>query len=1011
MPPVKTKGQLHASSPAFWRSMDDLADSPEFRKFVENEFPSRADEMSAAPSRRNFLKVMGASMALAGMTGCRWPEEEIRPFSHRPDGYAPGVPQRYATTMDLHGAATGLLVTSYDGRPIKIEGNPDHWQSLGSSNSWHQAAILEMYDPDRSQNVVRQGSGAKSWDEFGTFARSHFAALAASDGRDLRILAEPSSSPSLQAMRARLLEAFPAAKWYEYSAVSRDSIRDGSKMALGAAHRTHLSLDKAQTIVSFDDDFLLHHPAAVRYARDFAAGRDPHGQFSRLWIVESCFSLTGSVADRRIAKAASKIPAYATCLAAKLFLDEGVALPAGAEGLRPVLERAKQLPTYGEIDAGLTYELAHHRGHSIVTAGPRQPAEVHALVHVINEALGNVGQTVTYTLDPDADRPSHREGMLELADDAGTGAADTLIILGGNPLYDAPGDVDFSAILDRVGTSIHLSLYQNETSAACTWHLPRAHFLETWGDGRDYRGTASVNQPLIQPLFDGKSDIELLAAVTGESSAKGYDIVRRTFFDSAGAGAGEEGWAQALHDGLRTGTEWPSVRGSLAGASWATSLATLLSEESSGVELVFVEDSKVLDGRYANNGWLQELPDTLTKLTWDNAALIAPETAADLGVGQEQMIRLTAGDKSVELPVFVLPGQARGTIGVALGYGRTAAGQVGNGKGFDVYPLRNGKGWTEVQATPGSGTYPLSTTQDHFAIDQLGLDQRRARAGTLAREAELAHFREDPEHALHAHGHPLTQLFGEHEYNGNKWAMAIDLNSCIGCNACVVACQAENNIPVVGKDEVSDGREMHWLRIDRYFVGDPAAPAVAHQPVACQHCENAPCEQVCPVAATVHDSDGLNVMVYNRCVGTRYCANNCPYKVRRFNYFNNNKDIDPLKQMAYNPEVTLRFRGVMEKCTFCVQRISAVKIEAKNARREIRDGEVMPACAQVCPTRAISFGDLNDENSEVVRLHHDERAYSLLEETNVRPRTRYLARLRNRGEHVDGGHAGGEHEG
>jgi MoCo/4Fe-4S cofactor protein with predicted Tat translocation signal len=1006
MPPVKTKGHPYASSPSFWRSMGELADSPDFRKFVENEFPSARDEASEGPSRRGFLKVMGASMALAGMTGCRWPEEEIRPFSHRPDGFTPGVPERYATTMDLHGAATGLLVTSYDGRPIKIEGNPDHWQSLGATNSWHQASILELYDPERSQHVVHQGTGAKSWEEFGTFAQAHFRALAATGGRGLSILAEPSSSPTREAMRARLLDAFPQARWYEYSPVSRDNIREGSKLAQGTAHRTHLSLDRALTIVSLDDDFLLHHPAAVRYARDFAAGRDPHGDFSRLWIVESGFSLTGSVADRRIAIAPSKIPAFAACLAAKLFLEEGVALPAGAESLRPTLERARQLPAYAEVDAKLTYDLAHHRGRSVVTAGPRQPAEVHALVHVINEALGNVGQTVNYTLEPDADRPSHRDGMFELAADAQNGQADTLIILGGNPLYDAPGDVDFAGVLDRVGTSVHLSLYENETSGACTWHLPRAHFLETWGDGRDYRGTVSVNQPLIQPLFDGRSDIELLAAITGEHSIKGYDIVRRTFFESAGSAAGEEGWAQTLHDGLRPGTEWSQTRASLGAGAWAASLATLADETSGAVELICVEDSKVLDGRYANSGWLQELPDTLTKLTWDNAALIAPETAAELGVGQEQMIRLAAGDKSVELPVFLLPGHAVGAISVALGYGRTAAGEVGNGKGVDVYPLRNGAGWTEVQATKGSGSYPLSTTQDHFAIDQLGSGERKKRAATLVREAELSDFRHDPEHALHHHSHELTQQFAEHEYNDNKWGMAIDLNSCIGCNACVVACQAENNIPVVGKAEVADGREMHWLRIDRYFVGEQDDPAVAFQPVACQHCENAPCEQVCPVAATVHDGDGLNVMVYNRCVGTRYCANNCPYKVRRFNYFNNNKDIDPLKQMAYNPEVTLRFRGVMEKCSFCVQRISAVKIEAKNARREIRDGEVTPACAQVCPTRAITFGDLNDESSEVAHRHHDERAYSMLEETNVRPRTRYLARLRNRGEH-----AGGEHEG
>jgi molybdopterin-containing oxidoreductase family iron-sulfur binding subunit len=992
--------------------VDELADSPEFRQFVENEFPSMDDEMSAPPSRRNFLKIMGASLALAGTTGCRWPEEEIRPFSHRPDGYVPGVPARYATTMDLHGAATGLLVTSYDGRPIKIEGNPDHWQSLGATNAWHQASILELYDPDRSQRPVQKVTGAKSWEEFEAFARAHFAALRDDRGRSLRILADPSSSPSRDAMRARLMSVFPEAKWYEYSPISRDSIRAGSKQALGSVHRTHLSFDKALTIVSLDDDFLLHHPAAVRYARDFVAGRDPHGGFSRLWIVESQFSMTGSVADRRIAVRPSQIPAFALCLAAKIFLEERVPLPAGSESLRPALERARQLPLYAEMDSGLAHELAHvdHRGRSIVTAGPRQPAEVHALVHLINEALGNVGQTVTYTVDVDSDRPSHRDGMIELAEDARNGRADTLIILGGNPLYDAPGDVDFARILETVGTSVHLSLYRNETSGSCTWHLPRAHYLETWGDTRDYRGTYSVNQPLIQPLFDGKSDVELLATISGQPKASGYEIVRGTFFGSLAPGTGEDDWARVLHGGLRAGTEAPQARPPVRSDGWSSELWAIADSAAQSapdtLELVFVEDSKVLDGRYANNGWLQELPDTLTKLTWDNAALMSPATAAGLGVGQGQMIRLATSQASVEIPVFLVPGHATGSISVALGYGRTAAGEVGNTKGFDVYPLRNGSAWTTVQVTQGSGTYPLSTTQDHFAIDQLGADQRTARAATLVREAELEHFRADPEHALHHHGHELTQLFGEVDYDGYKWGMAIDLNACIGCNACVVACQAENNIPVVGKAEVATGREMHWLRIDRYFVGDPQDPPVAHQPVACQHRENAPCEQVCPVAATVHDQDGLNVMVYNRCVGTRYCSNNCPYKVRRFNYFNNNKNIDPLKQMVYNPEVTLRFRGVMEKCTFCVQRISAVKIEAKNARREVRDGEVVPACAQVCPTRAISFGDLNDENSEVSHRQHDERAYSMLEETNVRPRTRYLARLRNRGGHDGSGHEG-----
>jgi molybdopterin-containing oxidoreductase family iron-sulfur binding subunit len=972
---------------AYWRSLDELADTPAFRRFVENEFPALSEKMLSPTSRRSFLKVMGASMALAGMTGCRWPEEEILPHTQRPDGYTPGTPMQYATAIDLGGCATGLLVTSYDGRPVKIEGNALHPQSRGAVSPKLQASLLELYDPDRSYYT--------DWTAFESFAREQFDGLKRNMGQGLRVLSEASSSPSLAGMRARLLNAFPQARWYEYEATSRDNERAGTALAFGTPHRPQLELEAAEIIVSLDEDFLLQHPTAIGNARDWVAGRDPEtGRNSKLVVYESAFSVTGAAADQRIALPAAGIAEVALRLAAELFLEHRVELPTEAAALRPVLEKARGA---GTIDVGIAGELAHHRRHCLVLAGPRQPAEVHALVAVINQALGNVGQTVSYTADPEPARPHHVEAIAELTAELTAGEVDTLLILGGNPVFDAPADLDFGTALAKVGTSIRLGAYQDESSQACTWHLPRAHYLETWGDARGYRGTLSVAQPLIEPLFEGRSAIELLALVLGEESTKGYDIVRRTF----SALHPEQDWRRALHDGLVEGSDWPAARPALRSTGWAGDLAQRVDASAKdGYELVFLEDPAIHDGRFANNGWLQELPDPLTKVAWDNAALVAPSTARELGLEQNDVVAMRVGERRVELPVFVAPGQAAASIAVHMGYGRRSAGRVGTGAGADVFPLRttDSMGWTRVGVESTGGRYELATTQDHWAIDQRGADERERRSHVLVREVELAEYRADPAAALH-HGHEFhpLQLWQEHEFPGHRWGMAIDLNACIGCNGCVVACQSENNIPVVGKEELGYGRDMHWLRIDRYYSGDPDSPGVAHQPVTCHHCENAPCEQVCPVAATVHDSEGLNVMVYNRCIGTRYCANNCPYKVRRFNYFNNHKNEHAVEMMIHNPEVTVRSRGVMEKCTFCVQRINAAKIQAKNERRTLQDGELTTACAQACPTRAITFGDLNDPQSRVRRLHEHPRGYAMIEEINIRPRTRYLARVRNSG--------------
>jgi MoCo/4Fe-4S cofactor protein with predicted Tat translocation signal len=1011
MPPVTHRN----TGQAYWRSLEELADTPEFRAFVEAEFPSVAPEMLSGPTRRQFLKLMGASAALAGLAGCRWPQEKIAPYAHGPEGRVLGRPVQYATALDIGGAAQGLLVSSYDGRPIKIEGNPLHPINRGSSDAWAQASLLELYDPDRSR-TPRERAGtaapARTWGEFAAFAQTHFGALRAKGGAGLSVLSEASSSPSFAEIRARFLTAFPQARWYEYEPLSRDNVWLGLQMVFGQRCRPHLHLDQADVIVALDDDFLMQHPAAIKHARDFAAGRqvdakgrrlDTGGPMNRLYVLESNLSVTGAMADHRHAVRSGEIAILALRLVAELSERSGVPRTeiAGDTGVAPAL-RAEVVR--------LADELWAHRGHGVVTAGPHQPAEVHAAVAVANALLQAPGKTVHYTSEPEAERPNHREAIATLAAEIAAGRVGTLLVLGGNPVINVPADLEFGKRLATVGTSLHLSGYRNETSLGCTWHLPRAHDLESWGDAQAYDGTLSVTQPLIEPLYAGKTPIELLALLLEDEPTRGYDIVRRTMQESHNGEDFEAWWRGVLHDGLVKNRAWPAVAVQPSDArAWVQSLRA----QAPALEVVFQPDYRLYDGRYANNGWLQELPDPLTKVTWDNPALLAPATAEALGLKTGDVAKLTLNSRSLDIAVFVTPGHAPDSITLRLGSGRTAAGRVGNGVGFDTYALRTTQAMhiaTGATLERTGRTYLLAVTQDHHAIhSEVGDRETAKRLGALVREASLDHYCEHPDFAKHVvEPRPLLQLWQEHQYDeGHRWAMAIDLNICTGCSACVVACQAENNIPVVGKDEVDRGREMHWIRVDRYFKGEPAAPEVVHQPLTCHHCENAPCEQVCPVAATVHSHEGLNDMVYNRCIGTRYCSNNCPYKVRRFNWFNNHKDLTDVEKMAYNPSVTVRSRGVMEKCTYCVQRINVVKIAAKNDRRPVRDGEITPACAQACPTQAIVFGDLNDANSRVARAQADSRAYALLEELNVRPRTQYLAKLRNPGGESSASEAGG----
>ncbi|MDX1967899.1 MAG: TAT-variant-translocated molybdopterin oxidoreductase [Planctomycetaceae bacterium] len=985
-----------AAARAYWRSLDQLQQTPEFTEFLHREFPVAASEFPQGFSRRRWLQLMGASFALTGAAGCRWQSDTLASLPVRPANRVPGVPQTFATSWELGGYARPIVVTSYDGRPIKVEGNREHPDSLGATDALSQAMILHLYDPDRSTAILQQTEQPaveRSWDEFAAELEPVLAAVKASGGAGLRVLTETSSSPTRSRLQTRIASEFPQAKWVEHNAIPVRNAIAGAELAFGRALRPHLDLTAADIIVTFDDDFFGHHPAGVRLAREWADGRVPEaGPMKRLYAVESQFSLVGGVADHRLPMKSSDIPRFLDAL--EELVDKGLA---GA----PIEESHDD--SYGlKFLATVAADLLAHRGKSVVSVGETQAPAVHARAYRLNSKLGNIGATLSFLPVPD---PSPIAAELStLVEELQAGKVELLLVLGGNPVYTAPAGIELAAAIRQAKWSVRLSNYVDETSLACQWHLPAAHPLECWGDGISESGRLTLQQPLIAPLFGGKSDIELLAWVLGDVDATSQSLVRQTATTLLPADRFDKEWRKLIHDGF-----WGKPAATLSPTLRADLNLPAATPAPTDLELVLTPSPSTYDGRFANNGWLQETPQPLSKLTWDNAALIAPATADELGLKTGSLAALHVAGQTVELPVYVLPGQAPGSIGVALGYGRTAAGHVGGllsdgiaAVGVNVYGLRTGAETVLTKATlKGTGRqYPLSTTQDHHAIDTVGMTEIAGRIGELVREGSLGEYEAHPDFAQHkVHHPPLESLWKEPSSDGRAWGMSIDLSRCIGCNSCMVACQSENNVPVVGKEQIARGREMHWIRIDRYFKGDVNQPEIVTQPVACHHCENAPCEQVCPVAATVHSPEGLNDMAYNRCVGTRYCANNCPYKVRRFNFFDYNAKYEAanteLSRMLMNPEVTVRERGVMEKCTYCVQRIQNVKIGAKNEQRAVRDGEVVTACQQACPANAIVFGDLNDKSSRVAALHAGPRSYAMLAELNVQPRTKYLARIRN----------------
>jgi molybdopterin-containing oxidoreductase family iron-sulfur binding subunit len=988
------------SGQRYWRSLNELAETPEFEEMMRREFSAVAADVIEPSTRRDFLKIMGASLALAGvsLTSCRWPEEKIAPFARKQQGYTMGVPVEFATTMDLSGVGVGLLVTSYDGRPIKIEGNPLHPGSQGGAGMLHQASVLDLYDANRSQGVTRRDSpGAdgriSSLTEFMSNVGSIFSSHRQTLGGRLAVLCEAHSSPTRARMQEELAKHLPLAQWYEYEPVSADNQREGTRLVYGQPLRPQYKLDQADVIVSFDSDFLVQHPDSLHLARDWAKGRrGTGGRMNRTYVVESAYSLTGAKADHRLTLKPSGLEPALAALALELNRQLNLGLPEDVLRTNSVqfsnASAAKAWPA-------LIGDLAQNRGRSVILAGPQLSLQAQAIVAALNHQLGNVGSTVTYTAEESPLRLHHSEALRQLAKQAGGGSLDTLVILGGNPAYDAPADVDFAGALGKVRNTVHLSLHENETSKLCQWHVNRAHYLEEWGDARAYDGSYCVVQPLIDPLYGGMSPHELLSLMVDGVNRKGYDMVRDTFKALTGASEAdfEPRWRQALCDGLLKDS---AAKQFVPPALQAQSLQLLATPQPGEFELVVKPDYNLYDGRYANNGWLQEVADPMTKLSWDNAAILSYVDAQKLGLKHEDVVELAAGDSKLRLPVYVMPGQSPGVVHVALGYGRTAAGDLGNNVGGNAYPLRRAEGWAAVTLTNTGHHYDLAETQDHFVIDRRGFEERARREPMLVREANLDFYNKNHDFARRMEEDPgWISRWVDWKYQGHRWGMSIDLTTCIGCSACIVACTAENNTPIVGKLRVRQGREMQWLRVDRYFRGDPADAKVALQPLTCHQCEMAPCEQVCPVNATTHSDEGLNDMVYNRCIGTRYCSNNCPFKVRRFNFFNYQKSLTETEKLVFNPNVTVRSRGVMEKCTYCVQRIQNTKISAKNEGRELQDGEIKTACQQTCPTEAIVFGDLAVPTSQVFDLRQDDRSYTLLNEIELRPRTSYMAGLKN----------------
>jgi molybdopterin-containing oxidoreductase family iron-sulfur binding subunit len=997
--------------PTYWKSLNDREPAPEFVEKLKHEFPEGADVLElGGVNRRQFLGLMGASMALASasLNSCvRKPVERILPYARRPEDLIPGKPKYFATTGQFGKEVVGLLVESHEGRPTKIEGNPRHPGSLGSTHAWAQASILDLYDPDRLKTPLHQGQPL-DWLSLKSELSKWVGDWRQNRGNGLGILLPYYPSPSFDRLMTLLEVAHPLARRYFHDQSVSSQERQGLRALDLKADCVVPKLKASKVILSLDSDFLGTEGNVIANSRHFADGRRLNSEtesMNRLYVVESRFSMTGAMADHRFRVSSRQVGVFLIHLV-KALEKQGLSLGVGLTDPSWV----GSLPETSLQGAqAVARDLLANKRNGLVMVGGRQPAWVHALALAVNTALENDGHTFGLR---DESNFLRGDTLETLVGDIQKNKLEFLVILGGNPVFDAPGSLNLESEISKIKNVIHLTTVANETSVAAGWAIPEPHFLEHWGDFESADGTLSIQQPLISPLYPSWSKLEFLGEVLGLGHENGYAMVRKTWASTTGLGF-EDTWRRALHEGVWgqspsnasvskiQGPQLISVLSRLSGLNWPGEQLSQLAE-SEGLELNLHLDASVLDGRYSNNAWLQELPDPMSKLTWDNAVLLNPSLARRLGLKDGDVVRLTVGERSLEIPAFQVPGTAENTLSVSVGYGRKI-GSVAKDVGVNPFKLMGVSGsWviSGVHLEKTGKKIKMASTQDFGSMQPLPTFNERP----LVREAYLAHFRENPSFVQADEVMPpekIKSLWDEpNKRDGQQWGMSIDLNTCTGCNACTVACQSENNIPVVGKERVLDGREMHWIRLDRYFRGSAEDPQAVVQPVTCMQCETAPCEGVCPVAATTHSPDGLNDMAYNRCIGTRYCSNNCPFKVRRFNFFNytkENKALNMLVDMQKNPDVTVRFRGVMEKCTYCVQRINTAKIESKVSGHggHVEDGTVVPACAQACPTKAIVFGDINDPKSLVSVAKKQKRTYTMLAELNLKPRTSYLAKIRN----------------
>jgi Fe-S-cluster-containing dehydrogenase component len=981
----------------YWKSLKDISSEDDYNRFLKQS----EHNVDNGLSRRNFLSLIAASVALAGLEGCKKPVQKIIPYVEAEIGTIPGIPKYYASTLPFKNNALGVVIENHDERPVKVEGNEKHPTSLGKSNSFAQASTLEMYDPDRARGVKFKGKKV-DWNEYLNFAKS----INDGNGKGLAVLMQESSSPTIKSIQEDFKKNLPNADWVVYESVNNENLYDGIELAFSKRLQPLYRLEKAQIIVSLGSDFLGVDDNNIYHTRKFAQNRnivDENSTMNRLYVAESSISSTGSSADHRL-----NVPQHEM----ENLLAE-LAYELKQLGLR--IEAKKVKSSNNLWVKAAAKDLFDGRGESIIIGGSSLPKEFHQLIALINY---NLKAPIDY-YPLNMSQVSSVKNFESLCKDMKDGKINNLIILGANPVYDSPVDFDFVESLKKVKNSVHLTNIIDETSKLCSWNIAMNHYFECWGDAMTYDGHVSIVQPQIMPLFDSKSIIQVLSPIVHSKEESAYDTVKNVWKSKiVKSGNFEREWDKVLHDGLYKKPIFKKVNVKPA-SKISTAILNNYSLDNDKFEIVFCPSSSVYDGRYANNGWLQEIPKPITSLTWDNAALISIKVAKKLNIKNGQMLEISVGDNSINIPAFITPGQNQKSITLELGYGRKFNGRIGNEVGFNVYPLRSSDSPSFIlngSIKVLNETYPLASTQDHHGLeddkyaapgfDDLANKETQSRIPELVKQSTLDYYKDNPDWVqkkVEQHKPDKKRSWADHSmYNpdwdyskGPQWGMSIDLTSCTSCNACSIACQSENNIPVVGKQQVMNGREMHWIRIDNYFAGDPDNPEVSTQSVACVHCELAPCESVCPVAATTHSSDGVNQMTYNRCLGTRYCANNCPYKVRKFNFYNYTRDLPEVVQMAMNPDVSIRFRGVMEKCTYCYQRISSARITAENEGREIKDGDFQVACQQSCPADAIKFGDINDPNSEVSKAKRRNRDYALLAHLGTAPRTTYLAKIRN----------------